>query len=156
MSDIKFACPECLRQLIVDSQAAGRVFNCPQCSKPIRIPRRRNAPSAPQPAQRLEKKHHKDCPYCGEQILMSAIKCKHCGEFLDGRPRQQAPPAPQPQGRKCPHCGAHGVGKVRGLQGGGEVLLAIILFFMFLIPGIIYYIYMESVPYCSSCGRRVY
>jgi hypothetical protein len=26
----------------------------------------------------------------------------------------------------------------------------------FLIPGIIYYIYMESVPYCSGCGRRVW
>ena len=31
----------------------------------------------------------------------------------------------------------------------------IILFFLFIIPGIIYYIYMESVPYCSGCGRRV-
>lgn len=25
----------------------------------------------------------KDCPFCGEQILMSAKKCKHCGEFLN-------------------------------------------------------------------------
>lgn len=25
----------------------------------------------------------KTCPMCGESILMSARKCKHCGEYLD-------------------------------------------------------------------------
>jgi hypothetical protein len=96
----------------------------------------------------------RDCPFCSEQILRSAIKCKHCGEFLDGRSSHTTPP--QQHGQMCPHCGAHGVGKIRGLQGGGEAILGIILFFMFLIPGIIYYVTMESIPYCSSCGRRVF
>jgi len=28
----------------------------------------------------------RNCPFCAEEVKDEAIKCKHCGEFLEGKP----------------------------------------------------------------------
>lgn len=36
---------------------------------------------------------YKKCPFCGEDIRIEAIKCKHCGEFLEIK--RGEPPKPK-------------------------------------------------------------
>jgi len=91
------------------------------------------------------------CPDCGREVSTAALSCPGCG-----RPFSASAVAREVSGgRACPHCGSHAVGKVRGMQGPGEVLICITLFFAFIIPGIVYYVWREATPYCSGCGRRV-
>ncbi len=101
MGDVSFNCPECGGNLSVDENGAGMTVPCPLCSKRIRIPRPQKTPATPPPPPLTAKqKETIDCPFCGEEILATAIKCKHCGEFLDGsvQPPPPTPPAvPAPE-----------------------------------------------------------
>ena len=38
----------------------------------------------------------RECPFCGEEILAKAKKCKHCGEFLDAALRHMHERSPEP------------------------------------------------------------
>jgi predicted RNA-binding Zn-ribbon protein involved in translation (DUF1610 family) len=151
--DITFNCETCGRQLVIDEADAGTLVDCPKCRRSLLVPGHLKQSDEDATGSQSTASSLTQCPDCGREISKRATACPHCAAPLS--PPPQSTQLRSQGGMTCPHCGSQSVGKVRGLQGVGEVFIGIILFFLCLIPGIIYYIYMESVPYCSGCGRRL-
>ncbi len=71
-------CPYCKQRINLTAER-GEEVRCPSCGHPLRVVTK--APSSPViPLPSLPST--KACPYCGEQVLAAAIKCKHCGSGL--------------------------------------------------------------------------
>ena len=116
MAAHKFECPHCGQHLEADhDQLAGNI-ECPTCkgtidgSAQLQSSRQDEPLSGPGPDVSRTKK----CPFCAEEILADAVKCKHCGELLaggvlrfgaDGRMRlgrSQTPALPKVDFRELP------------------------------------------------------
>ncbi len=95
MSDIEINCPYCQQTLEVPEDLMGEIIDCPSCNRSIALPDRNLSPTPP--ATHQSEPLQKDCPFCGERILLKAKKCKHCGEILDRKLRAQRERLSAPQ-----------------------------------------------------------
>ncbi|HOX06449.1 MAG TPA: hypothetical protein PK280_08620 [Planctomycetota bacterium] len=81
-------CPSCSAVVTFPDERAGQVVNCASCGGQMQLPAL--APSAAAPSSsplagpQAPSGPTKACPYCGEQILVAAQKCRHCSSILTG------------------------------------------------------------------------
>ena len=89
---VKVVCDNCNNIIEVDDESFfGQDAFCPECENEIYIP-------LPEPdeletfiqtrQESAQSSTTKRCPYCKEIIQRTAIKCKHCGEMLNGEKRK--------------------------------------------------------------------
>jgi len=70
-------CPQCAR-------FTSPQLNCELCGASLRSALTADQLAALQPPHELAVAQTKLCPFCAEEIRAAAVKCKHCGEMLNG------------------------------------------------------------------------
>jgi len=119
-------CPSCLKVLAAPDERASQVIACPSCGGQMQLPplqvaaASELAPGDVAPAGAGTK----NCPYCGEQILAIAQKCRHCLTMLSG------PQAGQPGGTGAAEAVASGEGKKALVLG----IIGVVIFCLPVVP----------------------
>ncbi len=95
----------------------------------------------------------KKCRFCAEDIQEEAVKCKHCGEFLNkdnGSDKLAAPRTHRRGTVECPYCHQIITPKAKGIT-VESLIVTVVLLFLFIIPGIIYMVWESNKKQCPNC-----
>src|SRR5205085_12524631 len=106
---IPVTCPSCAARFKAPDSAAGRKAKCAKCGASLVVGQLATVAATEQPIlaevaddeffnsieQHIAPQTTKRCRFCGEEILATAIKCKHCGEMLDQRAATAQPRKPK-------------------------------------------------------------
>lgn len=102
---MKTQCPHCKAGFNVSEAYSGKNAKCPKCKQVFTVTEykspmeNKTVPSEIPIEKEGRTQKRKDtseelisknipCPFCGEPILKIAKKCKHCGEYLEGKSRE--------------------------------------------------------------------
>lgn len=89
---IHFKCFQCQHELEAPEAMVGKTILCHHCQSSVEVKEGQIETAKQEEQMPLKiKGETKSCPYCGEEILAIAKKCKHCREFLDDSKETHCP-----------------------------------------------------------------
>ena len=131
---------------------------CVRCGIPLALDNATGYCSEHQPTTRTIK-----CPFCLEEILSAARKCKHCGEFLDESLKQNKSDYAPKQQLWSPGAAAvlslfiPGAGQIyKGKVIGGLIWLVFVVtgYCLHMVPGVILHIACIFSAYYGEPAKR--
>jgi len=84
---VKITCPHCEQPLRLPDALYEEPAQCPLCEGAFEAQWRARPEPLPAPAPPVDDSAvRQPCPRCGEPILKTAAKCRHCREWLRDKP----------------------------------------------------------------------
>jgi predicted amidophosphoribosyltransferase len=161
---IREECPGCGKVVRASDEWAGRTGNCPGCGTPVTfagpdqfdevvddVPGTSDPVASPTPStEDVSSANTMPCPYCREPIRVGAVKCRWCGERLDGRGSSKQSNGWNPKIAGVLSFFVAGAGQLYK----GDILRALKLFIAYFVPATLGMALQQTIR--MSAGRALF